>query len=629
MKISLKYKFIILSVLSGIFVFSVFFYTFTLVKDLLEEREQASAGEVLSVINDEIEVLLSSYEKDLRLVANLNDLKEIYSFEKFSSVDEEIESEFNKKIDDLEKIFLSFMREREEYYQLRYIDENGQEIIRVDREGRNETAKIVEEEKLKNKADRNYFKSTMALSPGKVFVSEMDLNIEDGEIEVPLQPVIRFGIPIFDSSQNNKGIVVINVFADALLRLLENSPYRTTYLVDQDGYFLFKPDEVEKEWSRYLGNNFIYEDFSNRKNLFQSLFRTNNFVALDPVLSEADHKQFYYKIEYTVNDVSRYWVLITEVKLSDFFSGYNNLRDRILFINLLAVFGVIIIFSIFVIYFTRPIKYLQKAVEYLNLGRYDLELPVVSRDEFGEFTKKLNFLSKKIRENEKEKYEFIKSASHQLRTPASSMRFQLDLLKEDFQKKRGGAKVVKALNDIEFDLDRATTVVNDLLKYVEVGDNYFATNLSKINVLEMIEEIVRTFDEEIYRKKLDLKIKIPGDLNIEADEIYIKDAFVYLISNAVQYSNDGGEVVIYAEKRENEVYFEISDTGIGIPKKEQLRMFEKFFRASNAYAKKGVGSGLGMVITKNIIKGHGGELKFESRENKGTKFFFSIFDSKK
>lgn len=628
MKIGLKTKFISLSIVVGIFVFLSFFYTFTFVQGLLQEKETESAENVLSVLDTEINKILSGYENDIRLISNLDvvqDVSQVKAELDAGLVDEEV---FQEKVAEINQVFLTFAKEKRDYFQIRYIDKNGQEVARVDRAGKSFPARIIAPEDLQDKSDRDYFQKTIALSAGIVFVSEMDLNIENGEIQVPYQPVIRLATPVFDRQNQNQGIVIVNIFADSILNVFKESPYKNTYLLDQDGYFLYKPDEEDKEWSRSLGTEFRYDEYSNRKNYFSSAFRVANFLSTEPVFQQKDNLQFYYKIDYTSINPEKYWVAVSKVKLADSLSSYTELRDKIFFINLLATLFAIAIFSFFITYFTRPIKYLQQAVEYLNMGRFDLELPVFSKDEFGEFTKKINFLSKKIRENENEKYEFIKSASHQLRTPASSMRFQLDLLKEDFQNKRGGAKVIKALDDIETDLDRSVVVVNDLLKYVEIGDNYFATNLSRINIREMIDEIMRIFDEEIFRKKLKVTIEVSKSIIIEVDELRIKDAFTYLINNAIQYSIEKGEVLIFAERRENEIYFEISDNGIGIPKKEQLRVFEKFFRASNAYSKKGVGSGLGLVIARNIIKGHGGKLQFESRENKGTKFYFSIFDSK-
>jgi len=97
-----------------------------------------------------------------------------------------------------------------------------------------------------------------------------------------------------------------------------------------------------------------------------------------------------------------------------------------------------------------------------------------------------------------------------------------------------------------------------------------------------------------------------------------------LVNNAIFYTGAGGEVIISIKRNGSNVEFSIKDTGIGIPKNQQTRVFSRFFRADNAIRKETEGTGLGLFITKNIIEAHGGKIWFESIENKGTTFFFSL-----
>ncbi len=148
----------------------------------------------------------------------------------------------------------SFLRYKELYDQMRIIDVEGQELVRLNRS--NDQIHVVAANQLQNKKDRYYFKRSNNLAPNSIFISPIDLNIEFGQIEQPIKPTIRFGLPIYDQSGKKKGILIINYLADSLLKALvgNKSHYdSTTLLVNSDGYWI-KGFQPEDEWG------FMYPD---------------------------------------------------------------------------------------------------------------------------------------------------------------------------------------------------------------------------------------------------------------------------------------------------------------------------------------------------------------------------------
>lgn len=143
---------------------------------------------------------------------------------------------------------LNFSNNSQRYDQLRYIDLSGQERVRVNlKDGK---ALAVGSDELQNKAGRYYFEEALAMARGEVFVSPFDLNMENGAIERPLKPMIRFGMPVFDQAGNKQGIVLLNYQGDHFLALLEQFEglgSTRTYLVNSNGYYLRGPDE-DSEW---------------------------------------------------------------------------------------------------------------------------------------------------------------------------------------------------------------------------------------------------------------------------------------------------------------------------------------------------------------------------------------------
>jgi len=109
-------------------------------------------------------------------------------------------------------------------------------------------------------------------------------------------------------------------------------------------------------------------------------------------------------------------------------------------------------------------------------------------------------------------------------------------------------------------------------------------------------------------------------VDIEKITLVIKN----LIENAIHYTPSGGEITVRVERQDKEVLFSVQDTGVGIPKDQQKRVFTRFFRGANVIKMETEGTGLGLFISKNIVEAHGGKIWFKSKENKGSTFFFTL-----
>lgn len=153
-----------------------------------------------------------------------------------------------EKLDDIENEYLELSSRKKTYDQIRYINETGMEVVRVNyNQGRPEA---VEQAALQNKFNRYYFSDTFQLERDEVFVSPLDLNIERGEIEKPFKPMIRLGTPVFDETGTKRGIVLINYLAESMLDTLRRThdpDHSSTMLVSNQGYWLLSPDH-EDEW---------------------------------------------------------------------------------------------------------------------------------------------------------------------------------------------------------------------------------------------------------------------------------------------------------------------------------------------------------------------------------------------
>ncbi len=210
----------------------------------------------------------------------------------------------------LQTIFASLMETKPFYMQLRYIDENGKEIVRVDSDGKK--IKVIPEADLQNKGQRSYFTTTIKLSPGTVYTSPVELNQEHDQIERPFKPTIRYATPIVDSSGRKRGIVIANVLANKFINIAKaaNTGQKQALLVDQNGYYISHPSS-DKEWGVDLKKNEKLDNdypvdiakqiLSNQRGLIEQ--GTQDIIAYHKIVLNPNQEEFLVAIAQAPKDV--------------------------------------------------------------------------------------------------------------------------------------------------------------------------------------------------------------------------------------------------------------------------------------------------------------------------------------
>jgi PAS domain S-box-containing protein len=229
------------------------------------------------------------------------------------------------------------------------------------------------------------------------------------------------------------------------------------------------------------------------------------------------------------------------------------------------------------------------------------------------------------RELEKTKDNFLSVAAHQLRTPLSGIRWNLEmLLNGDVGKLPKEAKEV--VHDIDENNLRLVALVNDLLNVSRINMGKSMNLPEQVVVVENITLAIKSLNG--FADKNKIKIVFDEKKNSKLKVMIIPRRFVEsvgnVISNAVKYSPVEGVVKISVAEKAGNIEIAVTDAGIGIPKKDQSKIFSKFFRAGNATIKDPDGSGLGLNVVKSFIEEAGGTVSFESEEGKGTTFLISL-----
>ncbi|HEX8931600.1 MAG TPA: ATP-binding protein, partial [Patescibacteria group bacterium] len=225
---------------------------------------------------------------------------------------------------------------------------------------------------------------------------------------------------------------------------------------------------------------------------------------------------------------------------------------------------------------------------------------------------------------ERMKTEFISLASHQLRTPLSAVKWFGKMLADG---EAGPLSKTQAeyLNKINESNEREIQLVNSLLNVSRIESGKIKLLPKPTDIRSLVEATVSDVRVGLNNKKRKILVDMPKDIPlVEVDPDLMRHVYMNLLMNAVNYSDENDSIKIDISLKDGEMITKISDTGIGIPAAEKTRIFEKFFRGSNALKKETDGSGLGLYLTKTIIESSGGKIWFESKENMGTTFWFTI-----
>jgi len=229
----------------------------------------------------------------------------------------------------------------------------------------------------------------------------------------------------------------------------------------------------------------------------------------------------------------------------------------------------------------------------------------------------------RLAEASRMKSEFINIVSHQLRSPLTNIKWTFEVLTSE-EIKVPKERQEEYFTNVKENIARMVELIDDLLIVSKIEQGSFPVMKREISLEDLIKELVSRFKIFAEASHIGLNFYPQKSLpKVSADPSLLKLVIENLIDNAIRYTKSGGRVEIKLERKGENVFFEIRDTGVGIPEKEQKYIFRKFFRGENILKKQTHGSGLGLYVCETIIGKSGGKIWFESEEGKGTTFYFS------
>lgn len=222
-----------------------------------------------------------------------------------------------------------------------------------------------------------------------------------------------------------------------------------------------------------------------------------------------------------------------------------------------------------------------------------------------------------FRKVEQMRRDFVANVSHELRTPLSILRGYIETLLDDPQQPPGELRRILEIMDRHS--DRLNALVEDVLSLARLESPGMELHLAEIELPGMLHAIMRDWEKRFAAKQLKSHLNFPANLpRLHADETRLQELIYNLLDNAVKYSKPGGTVFLRAEPAGDAVRISVRDEGIGIPRDDLPRIFERFYRADKSRTSQQPGTGLGLSIVKHIAQLHGGTVEAESEIGKGT-----------
>ncbi len=266
--------------------------------------------------------------------------------------------------------------------------------------------------------------------------------------------------------------------------------------------------------------------------------------------------------------------------------------------------------------------FLSLASEPLRLSQEDLRFSILFANRLATAIENSNLL-RELTEALKARDEFISIATHELKTPAAVLVGYADIAMKSAEP---SPQLRPVLDTIKRQSTRLAQLANELLDVSRIRAGRLDLAIERVNLSVLVAEMVQRFEaqlspEDKARLKLDVRAK---DLWGEWDPLRLEQVLVNLLSNALKYSPAGGDVLVFVDRIDRQAKISVKDNGVGIPRDQQERIFEPFFRATTAAQTKTAGAGLGLYICKEIVERHGGRMWFESEAGKGSTFYFTL-----
>jgi len=545
-----------------------------------------------------------------------------------------------------ERTLAQFGAIRNKYSKIRIIDENGRERLKVDyRPGGYDV-----NQNLQDKTERYYFKAAKPLGPGGIYISRFDLNMENGKVSQPPQPVIRFLSPIHSADGIKLGYVVLTYNGSLILdriNLVEQNSNLKLFLADAQGNWLKGPESQES--FAFMLNPDSEDQLSRHFPALEPLLETDNRGNVESdsgilAFENLNAEQMMSNESSAVFQASG-WTLLAQLDNERLGASLSSIR-RDLSLSALVMLAMILP-TIFLLFgnlirkndqlnaFMFELEYsnaeLKNSQTRLQHNLADLEELTQEKEEFIEELehkeKELVAAKENAEQGARAKSDFLATMSHEIRTPLNAVLGMADLL----DRTTLNAEQRDLLRTIRSSGDSLLSVIDDILDFSKIQSGKMEFEHKPFMLEDTLFEALDQVYQRARQKGLSVMYRVEGDLALDVfgDPTRLRQILLNLVSNAVKFTDSGRILLsVQANRSKTELpgnyLFSVEDTGIGIPMDKAPFLFQAFSQIDSSVNRKHGGSGLGLAISRRLVQQMGGEMHFQSEPGAGSIFYFSI-----
>ncbi len=280
---------------------------------------------------------------------------------------------------------------------------------------------------------------------------------------------------------------------------------------------------------------------------------------------------------------------------------------------------------------TKPIQQIAATADAIKGGDVLQRVQVTSDDEIGTLATGINDMAEKLgndieklRKLERVRSEFLANVSHELRTPIFSIQGFLETLLDGAVDDPHVNR--EFLEKAHHHANRLNTLLSDLIEISRIESGEMKMSFRYFSLSEFLQQALQEMQPQAAKKSLSLELvmPVPHDEKVYGDRERLKQVMINLIDNAVKYTEPGGLISVRASREGTRAAIHVQDTGCGIAREHQGRIFERFYRVDRDRSREVGGTGLGLAIVKHIVEAHGGTIRVESEAGKGSIFTFTL-----
>jgi signal transduction histidine kinase len=297
-------------------------------------------------------------------------------------------------------------------------------------------------------------------------------------------------------------------------------------------------------------------------------------------------------------------------------------QQMLLWIVLVTVAVALVIVFLVTRMINRPIEELRVGIARMAQGDLRSRVEVHGNNEFSELARAFNTMSEQLETLDQARNQFVSNASHELKTPLSTIKILIESVL--YQHDANPDMQKEFLQDVDREIDRLSAVINDLLTLVRADGGETKLRLSSVRFDAIVRDILKRLALQAETAGVYLECVINDPIEMKADGTKLQQIVYNLVDNAIKYTLPGGAVKAELTRAGRRAVLRVSDTGIGIPKTDQLHVFDRFYRVDKARARDTGGTGLGLSIARQNVLLHHGNIGLLSEENVGTTFTVEI-----